>query len=230
MNNDILLHLRNIAYAYAGQKQHVLQHIDFHLMRGELVALVAPSGSGKSTLLNIIGLLEQANSGLYMINNSEAPTPSSRHAARIRNQQFGFIFQFHHLMNECNICDNIAMPLLIQGKGKKYASAQAMQALQQLHLDHYAKRTPKELSGGEQQRIAILRALIHQPQLIIADEPTGNLDPENADIIFDMFVHYAKSQHSAALIATHNHQLAQKCDRIITIDKGKVVAFDHGVS
>lgn len=223
--NDILLHLRNINYAYVGQ-QHVLQHIDFHLMRGELVALVAPSGSGKSTLLNIIGLLEQANSGLYMIGDHEAPPPSSRQAARIRNQKFGFIFQFHHLMNECNIVDNIAMPLLIQGKGKKYARKQAIQALEQLNLDHYAKRNPKQLSGGEQQRIAILRAMIHQPQLIIADEPTGNLDPENSNIIFDLFMQYAKSQQTAALIATHNHQLAQKCDRIITIDKGKIVAFE----
>ena len=226
-DGNVIISLRSLSYAYTGyKKQQILDCADLHICQGELIALVAPSGSGKSTLLHIIGLLDKADKGQYFINGQEAPLPTSNYAAKLRNQQFGFVFQFHHLISECHVLDNIAMPLLIQGKSKKNARKQAMQSLEMLNLQHYAMRHINQLSGGEQQRIAILRALIHYPMLILADEPTGNLDPDNAELVFDLFVTYAKHQQSAVLIATHNYDLAKKCDRIITITHKKIEIFD----
>jgi lipoprotein-releasing system ATP-binding protein len=221
--SNIILQAKNLSYRYHKNSADILRHIDFTVHKGEIIALIAPSGAGKSTFLHLLGLLEKPNEGKITVAGQDITSPLSRQSAKIRNRDYGFIFQFHHLISEYNVVDNIAMPLRILGMGKKQAREEAYHALELLEMQDLAKRNIHQLSGGQQQRIAILRALIHEPKLILADEPTGNLDPENAQKIFDMLLILAKENDMALIIATHNYALAEQCDHIITIAQSKIV-------
>ena len=202
----------------------VLHGINFELTRSEFTALVGPSGSGKSTLLNLIGLLDQPTSGeLYLL---DQPTRLLNDEARtaLRRDRIGFVFQFHHLIEAFSALENILMPLMIsRGKPSAESIDWGMHLLDSVGLKDFARKKPSELSGGQQQRVAIARALVTRPALLLADEPTGNLDTQTAAHIFEMLRHFNQSFSCAVLIVTHDPRLSQSCDRTITLVDGQVV-------
>lgn len=203
----------------------ILKDVLFSLDKGEVVALLGPSGSGKTTFLQIIGLLEKADTGQITINQTECAHASDKKRTLIRRNQIGFIYQFHHLLPEFSALENLIIPQMINGKRRKEARERAYEYLDYVHLKNRADHRPARLSGGEQQRVAIARALINNPALILADEPTGNLDPETAGTVFDLLVQTVKYTESSALIATHNYDLARKMDRVVELKNGSLV---HG--
>ncbi len=224
--SDPVLELDGIRRTY-GKGKHaltVLEDAAFSIGRGELVALVAPSGAGKSTLLHLAGLLERPQAGSLKINGVECGKLKDDKRTRMRRNDIGFIYQFHHLLPELDARENITLPLVIAGASKAEADTRADTLLEHLGILPRASHRPSELSGGEQQRVAIARAVANQPKLLLADEPTGNLDPSTSQIVFGALTDLVKSTGLAALIATHNHELAAKMDRTVTIDGGKVVA------
>jgi len=190
---------------------------------GELVALVAPSGAGKSTLLHIAGLLERPDGGDVEIAGRGTGRLSDRERTTIRRVQIGFVYQFHHLLPEFSALENVVMPQLIRGLDRKLAAQRAMQLLAYMRVKERAAHRPGELSGGEQQRAAIARAVANGPRVLLADEPTGNLDPSTATVVFDGLMRLVRASKLAALIATHNHDLALRMDRRITLKAGKLV-------
>ena len=202
----------------------VLHGISFELMRSEFAALVGPSGSGKSTLLNLIGLLDQPTSGeLYLL---DQPTRLLNDEARtaLRRDRIGFVFQFHHLIEAFSALENILMPLMVsRGKPSAESIDWGMHLLDSVGLKDFAQKKPSELSGGQQQRVAIARALSTRPALLLADEPTGNLDTQTAAHIFEMLRHFNQSFSCAVLIVTHDPRLSQSCDRTITLVDGQIV-------
>ena len=202
----------------------ILDRADFTVEAGETVALVAPSGTGKSTLLHLAGLLEHPDEGDVLVNGEScAGLPDDRRTA-IRRSEIGFVYQFHHLLPEFTALENIMMPQLISGLPKADARERAEQLLDYMRIGHRADHRPAELSGGEQQRVAIARAVANAPLILLADEPTGNLDPETSSYVFDALEALVRQSGLAALIATHNHALANRMDRKVTLAKGKVVA------
>jgi lipoprotein-releasing system ATP-binding protein len=201
----------------------ILKGADFQLHSGEIVALVAPSGTGKSTLLHLAGLLEHPDGGDVTIGGRACNGLSDDERTAIRRNEIGFVYQFHHLLPEFTALENIMMPQLIAGLPKAEAAERASQLLEYMRIGHRADHRPAELSGGEQQRVAIARAVANAPRVLLADEPTGNLDPTTASYVFDALEALVRQSGLAALIATHNHDLAQRMDRRITIDDGKVV-------
>jgi lipoprotein-releasing system ATP-binding protein len=203
----------------------ILKGADFELRSGEIVALVAPSGTGKSTLLHLAGLLEHPDAGEVYINGEDCGHQSDDRRTAIRRGDIGFVYQFHHLLPEFTALENIMMPQLIGGLSKKDAAERAAQLLDYMRIGHRASHRPSELSGGEQQRVAIARAVANAPLLLLADEPTGNLDPETASYVFDALEALVRQSGLAALIATHNHDLAARMDRRVTIEGGKIVEF-----
>ena len=205
----------------------VLKDVNLQLSSGEIVSLVGPSGCGKSTLLHIAGLLDSPTSGEVIIDGVDCASVSEVEATRTRGEKIGFVYQFHHLLTEFNALENVVMPLLIQGMSLSDAQKQAKEMLEYFSLGHRLKNLPTELSGGEQQRVAIARALVHKPKILLADEPTGNLDEQNADIVFQEFVKIARTLDVAVLIVTHNLELAKKTDRILTINNGVVEELKH---
>ncbi len=206
---------------YQGNQQIVaLSDICLEIKRGEIAALVGPSGSGKTTLLQIAGLLDSATSGHVYINEIDATKANDEKRTALRRDNLGFIYQFHHLLPEFTALENIALPLLIQGKNRDLALKQASEILEMVDLTNRANHKPAELSGGQQQRIAIARALISKPSLILADEPTGNLDSVNSNKIFALLYELAKTLKVACLLVTHNIDLAEKSSRIIKIKDG----------
>ncbi len=222
--SDAVLELRNIArhYREGAARLDILVDINLSIYPGETVALVAPSGAGKSTLLHIAGLLEQPDAGETLINS--APTSRMSDAARtdLRRATIGFIYQFHHLLPEFTALENIALPQMINGLARKEAEGRAQQLLDYLRLGARAAHRPSELSGGEQQRVAIARAVANAPHLLLADEPTGNLDPRTADHVFATLMTLARQSGLAALIATHNLDLAAQMDRRVTLRDGRI--------
>ena len=202
----------------------VLHDINLRLCRGELAALIGPSGSGKSTLLNIIGLLDTPSSGeLYLLGQ---PTRDSDDATRtaLRNQAIGFVFQFHHLISAFSVLENVLMPLMIRhGKPSRAERQLALELLAEVGLADLAERRPTQISGGQQQRVAIARALVTRPPLLLADEPTGNLDSRSAQGIFELFRRVNQQLGCAILVVTHDHQLASSCQRIIQLSDGHIV-------
>ncbi|MGI4850479.1 MAG: ABC transporter ATP-binding protein [Janthinobacterium lividum] len=200
----------------------VLKDINFDLKQGEIVALVGPSGSGKSTLLQIAGLLERPSSGEVIIQNQNCGHMNDQSRTALRRQKVGYVYQFHHLLPEFSALENIALPQMINGVPLADAYGRAEILLKSLSLDTRSSHRPSKLSGGEQQRVAILRALANKPALLIADEPTGNLDEETAQQVFDELKNLVKESQMAALIATHNLELAGKMDRILTLHQGKL--------
>ncbi|MFV0303089.1 MAG: ABC transporter ATP-binding protein [Paracoccus sp. (in: a-proteobacteria)] len=193
----------------------VLSGIDLSVARGEVVALVAPSGAGKSTLLHIAGLLDTPDAGQVLLNGRDMTGLPDRARTEARRAELGFVYQFHHLLPEFTAAENITLPQLANGTGARAAAARAADLLGRVGLAHRAGHRPAELSGGEQQRVAFCRALANRPALLLADEPTGNLDPETSDRVFEMLMALVRETGLSALIATHNHQLAGRMDRIV---------------
>jgi lipoprotein-releasing system ATP-binding protein len=221
--SEILI-LSNISRVYRteGGSLTVLNGASVALNRGEIVALVAPSGSGKSTLLHLAGLLEKPDGGAVLINGVDAGTQGDKERTAIRLRTIGFVYQFHHLLPEFTALENIAIPQMVAGKSEAEANRRAMDLLGKLNLGPRAHHLPGKLSGGEQQRVAIARALANQPALLLADEPTGNLDVATADVVFSELLRIVRAENVAALIATHNPELARRMDRQITLRDGKL--------
>ncbi|KRB53306.1 ABC transporter [Rhizobium sp. Root708] len=225
---------RNTVLKLSGVERHygqgetllsILRGADFTLNSGEIVALVAPSGTGKSTLLHVAGLLEHPDSGEVAINGHICDNLPDDKRTAIRRSEIGFVYQFHHLLPEFSALENIMMPQMISGLSNKEAKERASQLLDYMRIGHRGAHRPGELSGGEQQRVAIARAVANAPSLLLADEPTGNLDPETASYVFDALEALVRQSGLAALIATHNHELAGRMDRRVTIADGKIVDF-----
>ena len=204
---------------------HVLEAANLTVNSGELVALVAPSGAGKSTLLHLSGLLESPQAGEVSIMGIPTSKLGDRGRTQLRRSTVGYVYQFHHLLPEFTALENVTMPQLIAGKSRADADRRSMELLDLLGVAPRASHRPAELSGGEQQRIAIARAAANHPKVILADEPTGNLDPETSDVVFAALANLIKNEGAAALIATHNHDLARRADRIVTLKSGLVI--DH---
>lgn len=202
----------------------VLRGIDLTLVRGELVALVGPSGAGKSTLLHIAGLLERPDGGSVEVGGIACSTLSDADRTRIRRDTVGFVYQFHHLLPEFSAIENVMLPQLIAGLSKREARERARQLLAMVGLTERASHRPGRLSGGEQQRVAIVRAIANVPRVLLADEPTGNLDPTTAEGVFQQLHKLVKATGLSALIATHNLDLARRMDRMLELKDGAVVA------
>lgn len=202
----------------------VLQGADLTLNAGEIAALVGPSGSGKSTLLQIAGLLEKPEDGRVIVLGNDATRLGDEGRTRIRRESLGFIYQYHHLLAEFSARENIVLPQMIERKSKSQGGARADELLAAMGLTDRADHRPARLSGGEQQRVAIARALANEPKIILADEPTGNLDPATADHCFALLVELVRNSGVAALIATHNPDLAGRMDRIVRLEQGKLVS------
>jgi lipoprotein-releasing system ATP-binding protein len=219
-----MLELKNIHHSYrqGDQSLEILHGANLHVKRGEMVALVAPSGAGKSTLLHIAGLLEAPTSGEIMIENSSCGNLPDRKRSALRAEKIGFVYQFHHLLPEFSALENIMLPQMIAGKTASIAKQRGAMLLDRVGLGARASHRPMQLSGGEQQRVAILRALANDPKILLADEPTGNLDTATGDIVFDIMRGFVQNGAMAALIVTHNLELAKKMDRIYTIRQGRV--------
>jgi lipoprotein-releasing system ATP-binding protein len=201
----------------------VLRGVDLAIRPGEIVALVAPSGAGKSTLLHIAGLLERADAGRIVVDGREASALGDAERTALRRSTIGFVYQFHHLLPEFTARENVAMPQVIAGVTKRAAGERAAGLLGALGLAARLNHRPARLSGGEQQRVAIARALANEPKLLLADEPTGNLDMGTADIVFGELLSLVRERGVAALIATHNPDLAARMDRTLTLREGRVV-------
>lgn len=226
MNNPVLS-LNSISKSYhIGRPNQIDVLVDTHfeLGSGEIVALVAPSGAGKSTLLHIAGLLDTPDSGSVRLNGEELSTLSDRKRTAIRRNDMGFVYQFHHLLPEFTACENIALPQLANGTAKPDATNRAQELLSLVGLQDRFHHRPAELSGGEQQRVAFCRALANQPQVLLADEPTGNLDQATSDTVFETLIKIVRETGLSALIATHNPELAARMDRTVELRHGKLIA------
>jgi lipoprotein-releasing system ATP-binding protein len=221
-----VLQLDNVLRAYKtpdAPPLEILRGASLTIGRGELVALVAPSGAGKSTLLHVAGLLERPDGGDVLVGGMSCGAMNDDKRTAIRRNEIGFVYQFHHLLPEFSALENVAMPKLIAGMGKGEARREAMAQLESVGLGERATHRPARLSGGEQQRVAILRALSNSPKLLLADEPTGNLDLGTSSTVFKMMVGLVRDTGLSALIATHNPELARQMDRAVTLHDGKLV-------
>ncbi len=201
----------------------IFRNVNAALMPGELVALVGPSGAGKSSLLHMAGLLETPSAGEIVIAGAAASSLSDAERTRIRRETIGFIYQAHHLLPEFSALENVMIPQLIAGKSRKVAAAEALRLLTMLELENRVTHRPSQLSGGEQQRVAIARALANKPRILLADEPTGNLDQRTASGVFDALTTMVRAEGVAALVATHNLQLAAKMDRALILHEGRLI-------
>jgi len=200
----------------------VLRGVDLAVGSGEIVALLGPSGSGKSTLLQAVGLLEGGFGGSIRLGGQEASTLDDEGRTRLRRELLGFVYQFHHLLPEFNARENVILPQLVLGAEPDAAHERAEQLLGVLGLAQRLDHRPSKLSGGEQQRVAVARALANKPPLVLADEPTGNLDEHTADIVFAEFLNLVRGEGSAALVATHNERIAAKMDRVVRLHEGRL--------
>lgn len=200
----------------------VIKGIDLHINKGEIVAIVGASGAGKSTLLQILGTLDKPDKGKVIIDNQDITSLNQKNLASFRNKKIGFVFQFHHLLPEFTALENICIPAFIAGVPKKEAADKAMALLEYLRLTERASHKPSMLSGGEQQRVAIARALINNPAIILADEPSGNLDSQNAKELHELFFSLREKTGQTFVIVTHNPNLANMADRALTIVDGKI--------
>ncbi len=202
---------------------NVLRQVSLQVAQGEVVAIIGASGAGKSTLLHILGALDKPDSGTVIIKDTPLFSLSAKKLARFRNKHIGFVFQFHHLLPEFSAVENVAIPLWIAGLSKKAGVEKAARMLEQVGLSHRLDNKPSELSGGEQQRVAIARAIINAPQLLMADEPTGNLDSTNAMAIHELFLELRKKLGITIIMITHNEQLAALTDRTLMMKDGEIV-------
>ncbi len=230
MNNRIgnaadkpVLQLNNISRRYpsGGGVLEVLCGVDLDIAAGEFVGLIGPSGSGKSTLLHAAGLLEKPDEGEVWIEGQECLSLRDHERTAVRRNGIGFVYQFHHLLPEFTALDNVAMPLRIAGESVRKARREAMRLLEIMGLADRVKHQPSQLSGGEQQRVAIARALVNRPRILLADEPTGNLDPNTSAAVFQSLFDLVRIERVAALVATHNHDLQSYMDRVLVMSEGK---------
>jgi lipoprotein-releasing system ATP-binding protein len=227
MAGEFVLELKAVEryYLQGPKRLTILNGAEFSLKRGEMVALVAPSGTGKSTMLLAAGLLERPNGGDVIVNNRACGRLSDDDRTAIRRNEIGFVYQFHHLLPEFSAVENIMMPQIIRGLSRAEARERANQLLDYMKIGKRAEHRPAELSGGEQQRVAIARAVANAPLILLADEPTGNLDPATASYVYEALEALVRQSGLSALFATHNHELAARMDRRVTLAEGKVVAL-----
>ncbi len=202
---------------------NVLKEIELNIKKGEIVSVTGPSGAGKTTLLQIIGTLLDADKGTILIEDTDITNLNQKKLAKFRNEHIGFVFQFHHLLPEFTAIENICMPAFIKGTDKKSAVKKAIDLLNFLNLSDRAEHKPNEMSGGEQQRVAVARALINNPSVILADEPSGNLDTENKKALHQLFFSLRDKFEQTFVIVTHNNELAHMSDRIIKLEDGKII-------
>jgi lipoprotein-releasing system ATP-binding protein len=220
--SDAVLETRGLARSFTqgGETIEVLRGVDLQVAPGEIVALLGPSGSGKSTLLQAVGLLEGGFAGSIRIAGVEAAQLSAAERTELRRDRLGFVYQFHHLLPDFTALENVVLPQLIGGRERAEADARAAELLTALGVGHRLSHRPAKLSGGEQQRVAVARALANRPALVLADEPTGNLDEHTADRVLAEFLRLVRDERSAALVATHNERLAAKMDRVVRLHEG----------
>lgn len=228
-NTECVLELSEIVKTYKQGKQtlEVLSGVDLSIKPREITALVGQSGSGKSTLLQIAGLLDKPSKGQIFINGECINKVSDDLRTELRRDYIGFVYQYHNLLGDFSALENVMLPMLIAGRSKSEAEERAEFLLKKLHLSHRIKHRPAELSGGEQQRVAIARALANSPKLLLADEPTGNLDPHTSEEVFSALLDIIKETGLAALIATHNMELASRMDRQLRLNDGKLVDINE---
>jgi lipoprotein-releasing system ATP-binding protein len=210
------------AFTQGGRTIQVLRGVDLAVGQGEIVALLGPSGSGKSTLLQAVGLLEGGFEGRIRIAGEEAAQLDDNGRTRLRREAIGFVYQFHHLLPDFTAEENVVLPQLIRGRSPAEAGERARNLLDALGLSERRDHRPAQLSGGEQQRVAVARALANRPALVLADEPTGNLDETTADRVLDEFLRLVRGEGAAALVATHNERLAERMDRIVRLHEGRL--------
>ncbi len=207
-------------YYLEGEKIEALKGVSFSVKKGEMVALMGPSGSGKSTLLHILGGIDKPTEGKVFINGQDLSSLSDKKLAYFRNKHIGFVFQFHYLLPEFTILENVMLPVQIYNRGN--AEKKAKEILRLLGLSHRLKHKPSQVSGGEQQRTAIARAVVNEPDVILADEPTGNLDSQNAKKVMEIFLQMNKERNVSIVIATHDREIAEYCDRILYLKDGVI--------
>lgn len=218
--------IRKVFAGGDGQPLEVLRGLDLEVRRGEVVAVVGASGAGKSTLLHLLGALDRPTAGDIWLDGSRYSDLGPESLAEIRNRRLGFVFQFHHLLREFSALENVMMPLLIGGTPSRAARTRAEEVLAHVGLAGRMSHRPAELSGGEQQRCAVARALVHDPSLVLADEPSGNLDHANSERLHDVFFRLAREFETAVMVATHNRQLAARADRILWLEDGRISIVD----
>jgi lipoprotein-releasing system ATP-binding protein len=216
------------SFQHMGRTLDVLRGIDLNIYEREIISIVGPSGAGKSTLLHCIGTLDLPTSGKIRLGKEELTMMGSARLAAIRNRTLGFVFQFHHLLPEFDALENVMMPGLILGKKKRDVQRRAFALLEEVGLGHRGTHRPGELSGGEQQRVAIARALLLDPKLVLADEPTGNLDSATSDAIHDLFFQINKDHGTTIVVVTHNTTFAERMPRVVHMRDGKVVRDERG--
>lgn len=224
--SEIIYKAQNIkkTYVEGKVKTQVLKGVNLEICKDEITAIIGQSGSGKSTLLHILGTLDTPDTGSLEFKGSELLKLSNQKKAQFRNLNLGFVYQFHHLLGDFTALENVMMPLLIANVPVKEAKLKAKEYLQKVGLSHRVNFRPNELSGGERQRVAIARAIVNKPDLILADEPTGNLDAQNAQEVFSIFSHLVKTEHVAVVMVTHDQNLASKCDKIYKMIDGEIDA------
>lgn len=223
-NDNVVLSVRDIKKTFieGGQPLHILRGGGFDLRRGEIVALVGPSGSGKSTLLQCVGLLDKPTSGSILLAGTPVQKMDDEMRTAVRRRKIGFVYQRHNLLADFTAVENVALPMLANGLDERNANARAMKLLRAANVAHRASHFPGEMSGGEQQRTAVARALANSPEILLADEPTGSLDPAHAVAVFDLLLNLVRDKKMAMLFVTHDMNLAARADRTITINDGIV--------
>lgn len=226
MNNPVLA-CYGLAKSYldGAERIDVLRQIDLEVNAGEMIAIVGTSGSGKSTLLHLLGGLDKPTHGHVMLNGNKIQDLSEKEKCQLRNEHLGFVYQFHHLLPEFSALENVSMPLLIHGDDIKTITEKATHLLEQVGLKDRLQHRLGQLSGGERQRVAIARALVANPLCVLADEPTGNLDPENAERVLELFFHLQQKCQTSVVIVTHDMAIAKRAGRMMTIEQGKLVAI-----
>ena len=224
MSNHPVLQMKNVkrSFVQGGEKLDVLRGVNLQINRGEAVALLGPSGCGKTTLLQIAGLLENPSSGEVIVDGQTVASTADDYRTGLRRTKLGFVYQFHHLLPDFTALENLLLPQYVAGVAKDKAKARAEELLKSVNLSKRMTHYPSQLSGGEQQRVAIARGLVNRPALLLADEPTGNLDPHTAEDVFKLLMDTIDRENIGALMVTHNHDLAARMDRVLELKEGVV--------